>query len=361
MATFKIPNNRGEIRQFNRGDLYGELWATKGIDLFSSPGKMKVSKKLRAILDGGAGSGVPDDSRIEGTVQAILIHTNVDQDATNKYFWVITDDSAYRCSLDNNPREFANWESVFAFFGEVDNTTDSVVFNNNIVTSYGTDISQHNGDSMYDADWWTAATSGTALTDNRPHTMNVSRGGQETLHVCDGNLVRYYNTPAGHTTLTLSNTQVANVLMNGVDTNWVGTYSTGSQNALVYTYRVGDELPANAYEIDGLAVLSGDIYTNIPYILTDKGHIQRFNGAGFETVASFPFADTGVTLSGQETGLFNFGTEISVHPKGMQINGERFWINIDTTIDTGATPADERSPAGVWEFDPNTFSLNHIS
>src|SRR6056297_1322189 len=101
MATFKIPNNRGEIRQFNRGDLYGELWATKGIDLFSSPGKMKVSKKLRAILDGGAGSGVPDDSRIEGTVQALLIHTNVDQDATNKYFWVITDDRAYRCSLDN--------------------------------------------------------------------------------------------------------------------------------------------------------------------------------------------------------------------------------------------------------------------
>lgn len=359
MANFDIPKN-GLIRQINRGDKFGELWATKGIDLYSNPGKIKVSRTLKQILGVVTGTGVPTDNRIEGAVQAILVFTNVDQDATNKYIWVITQDFSYRCSLDNDPRVFSNWERISATGGETDSTSDAVVFNNAIVTSFATDIAQHNGDSTYTDDWWTNTVSGTALTAQRPHTMNVSRSGQETLHVCDGDKVRYYNSTAGHTTLTLQPTLVANTLMSGLDYNWCGTYSTNSQNAMMYSYLIGDELPTRAYEIDGYAVLSGDIYRNTPYIVTDRGHIQAFNGASFETVASFPFAEMGVTLSGQTVGQFEFGTGLAIHPKGMRKVGDRFQINIDTTKSTGAFPADERSPSGVWEFDPETGSLHHL-
>ena len=134
--------------------------------------------------------------------------------------------------------------------------------------------------------------------------------GKETLFVTDGNKARYYNTTAGHSTVTLSTSHTACCLATDGFATWVGTY-TNQDTALVYEIYVGEELAGTqslrrSYPIDGRAVLSMDIIDTIPYIVTDRGNIQRFNGRGFVTVASFPFFQIrGVTLAGLEVGNIN--------------------------------------------------------
>lgn len=358
MAPFEIPNSQGQVRQVNKGDIFGELWLSKNIDLNNSPGKVRVSKKLKKVWEvNETVGGVPDT--ITGTVRALLVYTDIDSGATRKHYYAVTNNRAFRCSLDDDPRDPTKWSLVSGTSGDFSDSTDAVVFDGLIRISTSTNIARFNGDSSYSETWWTADISGTALTTNKPHTLHVHRGGQETILVTDANRVRYYNSTAGHTTLTLATRYVANTLASGVDTIWVGTYSETSDDAYVYEFNIGNTLPNAAYKVNGQAVMSMEVIDNIPYVITDRGHIQAFNGNGFVTVASFPYAATGKTLSGVVPGIYTY-TSPPVYPKGMRAKDRSLFINFATTgKNSTSQPIDERTPAGVWEYNVDTGVLHH--
>lgn len=358
MATFEIPNSQGQVRQVNKGDRFGELWLSKNLDLNRNPGKVLLSKKLKKTWDTGttiSGSVTP-----VGAVRALLVYTDIDSAADRKHYYAFTNNHGYRCSLDNSPSNPLNWEVAAAgMSGDFSDVTDAVVFDGQIRISTSTNIARFNGGGSYADNWWTADISGTALTTNKPHTLHVHLGQQETIVVTDSNRVRYYNATAGHTTLTLASRFVANTLTSGVDTVWVGTYSETSANALVYEFVIGGTTPDAAYEVNGQAVMSMAVIDNIPYVITDRGHIQVFNGNGFTTVASFPFAETGKTLSGVTPGIYTY-TSPPVYPKGMRARGRSLFINFATTgKEATAQPIDERTPSGVWEYNIDTGVLHH--
>lgn len=356
MSTFSIPNAQGQIRQANKGDLYGELWASHNIDLNSNPGKILASRPLKRIAT--------DTNLSAADVVAVHIHEGK--------FYFATTDTVYDCSVSDDPTVWANWSEIVTLGTEdLGFETDMVTFGNLLLISLGTDImSWIPATSTKDDNWWVTTISGTALTVDKPHMMHVHRGGQETLFVTDGNLVRYYNATAGHSTVTLDASMTASCITSGVDATWVGTYTESSEYAYVYEIYVGEEIASvpvarRAYRIDGRAVLAMDVIDNVPYIITDKGHIQAFSGSGFKTVASFPFAHKSVLLDGIRPGLIQ-DTSISrpVHPKGMRTSGDSLFIfintrNEDTDFDETHYVVDERSPGGVWEYNATTGALNH--
>ena len=365
MSTHSIPNSQGQVTQVNSGDIYGELWGSFGIDLTTSRGKIKSSKRLTDTL---ATTKMDNDD-----VQAFLVFGGylINLISGGKYQYV----QSYR-----NPRISGTWTSHTNASFDIGDETDAVVFDGKALVSTGTNIAASTtGTGSWVLDWWTTVTSGTALSVGKPHTMDVSRVGQETLFVTDGDKVRYYNTTAGHSTVTLATGHTACCLATDGFATWVGTY-TNQDTALVYEIYVGEELAGTpiarrSYPIDGRAVLSMDIIDTIPYIVTDRGNIQRFNGRGFVTVASFPFADKGVTLAGLEVGNINDeNIARAIHPKGMRKDGKKLLININTNnqlIETLAgnpldnddiftnVVVDERSPSGIWEYDTETGVLNH--
>jgi hypothetical protein len=365
MSTFYIPNNAGQIRQINQGDVYGELWSTFNIDLTSSPGKIKASKRLT--------SGVSVAKMDNDDVHAFQLYKG--------YLHAFAVGRRLFIEAGRNPRISGNWTSTTTAL-DIGDETDAIVFDGKLLVSTGTNIASTtdaNGNT-FDDDWWTAVVSGTALTGSRPHIMDVSRIGRETLFVTDGNLVRYYNTAAGHSTVTLATQLTACCLATDYAATWVGTYSSDG-NAYVYEIYVGETgdggtpIARNAYVIDGTAVLSMDVIEGVVYIVTDRGHVQVFNGRSFVTVASFPFASIGVTLAGMTIGNINTSNiERAIHPKGMRRYNRSLFININTTNqiieDLAANPTDdddifenvivnERSPSGVWEFNADTQVLNH--
>lgn len=336
MSTFQIPNTKGQTRQNNRSDTFGELMETFNIDLNRKFGKIFPSKKLVKVLD--------EDTHLdEGDVVAFEFYSGD--------YYLATDGDLYR-STSGDPTDPDNWSEVTQITTTLSRGTDLVVFGGLLLMSVDNDVMSWNG-STFDNNWWNDLSGSPTLSDATQ--MHVHRGGQETLFVLNGNKVHYYNSTAGFSTVTLQTDFVATCVTSGVNAIWVGVESESGSNAYVYEIYIGETdsfstpIARNAYKIEGTKVMSIEVVDNIPYIITEKGNIQAFNGAGFSTVASFPFANT--------TEVIN---KSAVHPKGMKLHNDSLLINIATERRSqNQTDYVEGCPSGIWEFNRITGQLHH--
>lgn len=371
MSTYQLPSNTGAITQPNNGDVSGELWGAFNIDLYSSRGKMRVSKRLSPTLSEAKMSN--DD------VQAFC------RFGSKTYGFA---DSSRVLSIESyrNSRLTGSWSATTYDSFDIGNETDAVVFGGAMLVSTGTNIARTTDGSSYDTDWWTTVSvggdTGVALDNGVPHTMDVSRIGAETLFVTNGNKVHYANEVAGHSTVTLASQLTACCLATDYKATWVGTYSNEG-DAYVYEIYIGETdtastpIARNSYKIEGSAVLSMEVVDGVVFIVTDRGKIQYFNGIAFVDATSFPFAWDNVSIDGMSVGDIDDENNLrAVHPKGMRRDGKSLLININTNNelidDLAANPLDnddefenivvnERSPSGVWEYNTETGQLTHLA
>lgn len=345
----KIPNNVGQIRQVNKGDIFGELTETFNIDLNTNPGKIKVSDRLEAVL-------TSSDIQTPVGISKFLIWGND--------YYAITEDDMFECSILNDPTVNTNWSSI-APAVNFNVETDAVIFDGQMRISTDTDISRWNGGGSYATDWWTSDISGTALTAGSPHMLHVHRGGQETLFVTDANKIRYYNSTAGHSTITLQTDLTACCVDSGVNAIWVGTYTETSEYAYVYEVYIGEEVGGTpvaraAYRVDGRAVLALRVIDNVPHIITDRGYVQAFNGAGFSTVAEFPFANLSRPLDGVRPGQVQDSSFARpIHPNGVQVHNGSLFILLNSDSEEDNYAVDTKTHSGIWEYRPDTNVLHH--
>lgn len=345
MSTLKIPNSQKQIIQSNVGDYQGNLWSSFNIDLDSNPGVIKTSKRLVRAL----GSSLLSSE----IVQAIQLHDG--------FFYAATNDGVYRCSVSNTTlTNVADWSAVTTLGTEdLGLETCMTSFSGRLLISLGTDIMSWTGSK--DNDWWTTVAGGAALTANKVHTLEVLRTGNDTLFVTDGNVIRYYNVAAGVTSVTLDTLMTANTLTPSLDKMWVGTYTEVENNAYVYEIQVGNAAATQAYAVDGRACLTMFTYKNTPFVVTEKGYIQYFNGAGFETIAQFPWAAESKVMQGARAGLVQDSpTSLAIHPKGSKVSGKYAYIFVNCSDEFNASNnLSPRAHSGVWVLDLETFSLSH--
>lgn len=338
MATEKLQNSAGQIRQMNEGDLFGELWSTRNIDLSSNFGKVKLAHASEQVASDTDLGG----DKVEGLEQ-------YDGDV-----YILTDNNLYNDSSPYNSYSLADSGPAS---GE-----DMCVFDGELRIAENTEISSWNG-SSFDNNWWTTVPGGggTALDSTQPHCVITLRaGGRDTISVTDGNKIRYYNSAAGHTSISWDNNMIGICQAEGLNEGWVGTYNNGGREAQVIRWQVGNDLYTQAYTVNASAVLAIEVIDNVPYIFTEKGEVQRFNQAGFTTIAKLPIQED--FLTGVETGLIQTDqANRPVHPKGMKRFGKNLLININTEGTTSGENANERCPSGVWEVDTTTGSMWHRS
>lgn len=346
MSIQKIPNELKQIVQSNVGDYRGNLWSTFNIDLDSNPGTIRASKRLQQTL------GL--DEIGTDTAQALQLHDG--------RYYLATNNKVFSCSVTSDPRVASSWIEISTLSDEdLGFETDMTSFNGLLLASLGTDIMSWDG-STKNEDWWTTLSgSPSALTADFTHTLEVLRTGNDTLFVTDKNKVRYYNTEAGATIITLDPFMISNCLTPSLDRMWVGTYTDVENNAYVYEIQVGNDIATQSYEIEGRVCLAMFTYKNTPFVITDRGYIQAFNGAGFETVAQFPWATESKAMAGCRPGQVQASpTSRAIHPKGARVSGSSCFINVNTRdgFDTSVNLSN-RAPSGVWVLDLQTYSLNH--
>lgn len=351
----QIPNNLGQVRQLNLGDYIGELWETFGIDLSTIPGKIKTSKQLKKILTTaqlGSPAGIVD----------LLIWDN-------KYI-ICTEDGIYTCSTSLDPTNSSNWSATTSS-EDLDLSSTAVVFddgtNIRLRVSLDTNIASSNVDNSYAADWWTNDKSGTALNTGYPHILAVVQSQKETLYVTDKDRVQYYEKGAASTQIVeLDSNVVACCLAPGLSgAMWVGTYSETTGNAYVYEIYTNEQVGGTttyrqAYPVDGRAVIAIWVNNNTPHIITERGIVYKFNGAGFSPMAYFPFQLSGRALEGVSPGRIQASSQgRPIHPRGVKSYGDYTYIFINGESDEDAYTSTTRMHSGVWELDHNTGSLTH--
>jgi hypothetical protein len=352
MSNFTIPNKDGRIRQVNRGDIFGEIVASFNIDLSTSHGKIKTSKKLGRILT-YAQLG-------NGQVQDII------QENNNRF--VITSTNVYESDVDDDPTDDTKWAQEAAVtdtFTVYDGL--STVFDGKTLIAKNQDIASLTASGgTYDDDYWTNTLSGTGLSAGSwASPLHVHRGGQETLIVGDVSTIRYYNATAGHSSIALDDTVRILGFASGVSAVWCGTLASKGEHAFIYEFYIGEQIDGtpvarNAYKLNCRAAFSIAVHENTPYIINELGELQRFNGVGFTTVAELPFASENIRLYGVKPSTIYPPNNRPVHPNGMKVYGNSIYIYINNRLDSSTSnPANWKSPAGIWEYNIETGTLNH--
>lgn len=345
MATFTIPNQR-RIKQDNLGDYGGELFSTYNIDLISNKGKILTSKKLSKIYD-----AVTDFSSAT-TFSDLLVWDGA--------YYALTEDDLWK-----NLDLAGGWSLVSG--GDSSVFATMCVFDGELRIVDTTDIRRYTGSGSIVDNWWTSTLSGTALTSGVPHITAVVQSQKETFYVTDGSVVRYYEKGAASTqNVQLKSGVVSCALAPALDGSmWVGTFNENEENAYVYQIYTNEQVDGTtvyrqAYQVDGVAVLGMWVKDNTPYIVTEKGAIQEFNGVGFTTINRFPFSFGSRHISGVIPGLIQDSNRARpIHPRGVKLVRDVAFININTDTTTDGFAINSRTHSGVWTFDHTTNELTH--
>lgn len=351
MSTQSLPDPLKRWIQSNDGDYGGNVWASFNADFDSSPGTYKASRRLERVL---GSSKIGTD-----IVQALQIHDG-------QYF-LATNDRVFDCSVNQDPTDSSNWNSIGTLgLEDLGLETDMTSFDGSLLISLGTDIMSWDG-STKDDDWWTTIIGGGALTSLKTHTLEVLRSGADTLFVTDGNKIRYGNQDAGATVITIDSLLTTHCMTPSLDRMWVGAYTEVGNEGFIFEVQIGqtnlqgDPAYNQSYAVDGRVPLTLWTYKNTPFTITERGYIQYFNGASFETIAQFPWANDSTVMEGCRPGLVqDSSTSRAIHPKGVKTKGKYAYIYVNGSdeYDTGEELS-KRGFSGVWVLNMETFSLTH--
>ena len=352
MATHKIPNEYGQIRQLNLSDTSGELVASKNIDLKTKEGKLKLAKPFIRVREGEFATHGDD-------VEAFLLAFD---DA-----WYLTDEGLYRSTASN----YRTWNR---FTDDITAGEDLEFFDGQMVWVDGTDMNAWNGDTPFGSndspDWWTdrgnPALISNAITVTAPHILKVSRIGAETLLVTDGTNVHSYTGGIGSgavlsSTVDLGSNFTSCCIAPAIRTNYIGTFTETAEEARVFEWDGASTNYTQSYPVGAKCVLAIETYQDTPVIVTERGEIKMFNNAGFTTIAKFPFTDSMNIDESTFTGFIEpQNVSRPIHPKGIKVVGDFIYIYVNFVNALTGSLIDEKTPSGLWVLDMKTYSLSHI-
>jgi len=328
----------------SKGEVYGNLWATKNIDLVSNAGKIRLSQRAYRVYDSG------DDADLEVAVK--FIRTNAD--GTDRW-WALTqggasvvNDGLLFKTTGTNP--LTGWTQDAIANTPTDCVDDMEIFGrptqDRLVVARDTDLAMITLGG-WTASWWQGTLGGGALTATNPHQLHqfinllIVTDGNE-IHTIDDSLVVIEDR------LVLPKEyQVIWVADDGYRV-YFGTRHIRGGEALVFpwdgtsaTYDspipVGDRI-----SFAGIADEGGVMHT-----INGKGQLLGYNGQDFVPVASLPIDENKILRwSTNDTGRGHV-----VHANGMtRIDGR---INILLNGEAQGSYILENMVSGIWEYDPN--------
>lgn len=364
----RIPTN-GVFSQPNKGDIFGNISRSLGVDFKTSPGKLKSSPRLTAAVK-------DNDSGISnmGLPQAFALYiTNA-----SKYFalcgigegigggnagtgkLIVSDDGLATSDWDvdglsNSPTD------IHAGF------SDMVPYNNVLLVSRYTGtankISALTGTS-WDTDWFGTTMTGTF---NEPNASikNFIPAFNGNLYITDGDTLIY--APDVSSTAVTSGPGVVDTggkyrIIWGRSTSntiWVClmTYDRGigTKSYMARWNGVGTAFDA-IYDMNCPCVMSGCVIDDVMHVVDSYGVVKQFTGAGFSEIARLPVANLNIEMFGVYNDLSN---NRWISHRSMENVDGKINIAVNSTTYTGGFV--EEMPSGVWEYDPKnpTLGLYH--
>jgi hypothetical protein len=226
---------------------------------------------------------------------------------------------------------------------------DDVVFFNNVPCVSDGTLFKYEGTSGV----WTTVTPG-GFSASYPIAMCVW-GAENNLAIGNGNIVKFVNTSfaVSATILTLpAEYQVSSMASKGSQL-YIATRSRSGGEAMIFTAN-GIATSADTMHSCGTFELPTiKTYKSSIVGLTTLGQLVQFTGGGFTEIASLPIYATQLEWA---DALNDYST---IANRGMAVDGDLIYININTLIENQGYKLLPGFHAGVWCYDDTNKSLYH--
>jgi len=353
MPAIVVPTVNKELQKPSKGEVFGNLWQTKGIDLTFNPGKIRLSERMVRFMDSG------DDTDFECPVDVIFTDAS-----GGSLWWILTQADASSVSdglmFKSNGTTIATGDFIQDAISNspTDAVDKMVVFGqasgtDRLVVARDTDLTiLVNG--TWTASWWVTTLSQSALTATNRHHIHTFLN---TLLVPDGNVVHQIDDALVVTTDKITLPKDYSIIWIADDGNRVyfGTKNIAGGPALVFPWdgvSATYDAPLDAYHSLTYAGIAKD---GIMHVVNGEGQLLAHNGNALEEVASFPLRQNlnqwQLQYNSQDT---------SLHMNGMAIieGNIHILINAGLRSISGVT---EHCHSGIWEYAPEIGLYNKYS
>jgi len=341
----------GKWVQTNKGDIFGNLWSTRNIDLNREVGKALVSSPV-LVSTISTDEATPQSTpfafaKYRATVSALN---------TNRYWALAMTGGKTRVFQTTSPAGGTfnlNTSSPEISAGAGD--CDMTVFNDKLYIAAGSTLHYRDQNDS----WSTHATS----IDNTLHLLSVYA---DRMYISNETKVYSLSTSdvlskTGSNTLNIATAGNADLNISSMRSTqkglWIGTHnSKGGRAKMFFWDGVTQNLVDASYKLPTVGVASMTIKDERPYVMGINGVLYTFNGSFFEEVARLDF-------EGKFTKFFHVWSSHNkfIHPNGMIVAGGEILMLINN--ESGETNADDdnipvRTPSGVWAYN-ETNGLYH--
>lgn len=332
-----VPSELGKWSIANLGDIFGSLFTTRNVHF--DDGHLNLSPKAASLFS----SHVNVDF---GLLMAALFFENDYLLVTDQEVWELRSGLNMVCISDGESNA-----------PHPNGASDAVVWQERAYVSSdtSTDVRYWNGTA------WTNPSISLSET-SKPHPLAVMgnfSGGH--LVVGETNTVRRYDT--SHSlivTLTLNANYEVTKLLYRQNYLYIMTRAIDGGEAKCFVWNGSGTSAQQEYGCGSNWIFSACEYGNGFAIVTNKGQVLKWNGAGFDTenpMAEFPVANSpyqwNSTVDSSPVG--------KVQMNGMKANGKRLYINVDGSVANYTrlgNSANSNSfylpnqPSGIWCYDP---------
>lgn len=328
-------------RQVNKGDKYGDIYASWNLDLLSNVGKFRVSPNLR--IQAGT---VESSSEIFSTLRAPIAFVRNMSDtasgaAVDSYFSICSQ-KVYKLAVANLSSSSFQPDTLSSSptTGLSNLYSDAVDFGGTLVVTEKTQV-----DKLTSGTWSTNWLS-ISLTDSKPHPACV--GFDKLLYIGNGNnIVQIQNVSTYNATrLILSAEYEVQWIRSSTTSYWIGCKHLYGGEGKVFQWDGASEYVTGDYGIKSSMTYAGVIKDEIPYTVNGNGQLLAFNGGGFVEVDRFPIANELYQKWGQ--------TQTVLSRNGMAVINGAINILISCAIDNTYEAQLENFLSGIWEYTPDT-------
>lgn len=327
--TFIIPNQSTKKHtQLNKNDLSGTIYQSRNINL-DEEGYIKLSEAPYAVM-------TTDDDAALDTADAMYpmedeIYVNSDEVFTGR---IGVDTFSSRASDTTPPTP-----------GVED---DVVSYNGVAVVSDSTTVKYEGSSGV-----WTTI-SGTSLSGASPTVLGVFQA-ENSLVIGKGNVVKFVNTSwvVNSTILTLPlEYRVSSIDSVGTQL-FIGTRSDTGGEAKMFVVSSIKTSADYSYGVGCFEIMSVRPFKSSVVLITALGQLLRFNGGGFDELASLPVYASSIEWA---DALNDYST---VSNRAMTTDGDLVYINLSSFTQNGRLRMLPNFPSGIWCYDDTSKSLYH--
>lgn len=342
---YYIPKDTKAYLQTNRSNIIGNLWSTRGIDLQTNLGAMKLSSKLVINTDSTDDADLGRPCAFENFAQRwwAICGTRVFSNTSEDISVAFTEDASSGAETDYNPL----YSDLGVFNSRLWATTQDTLLSKSTAAGAWTSRDTLSLNTVHKIAYFKKFD---RLYYGYSDTSVRSIGTSDVVASAGDYFINLGDSVQRITTLVATSNSI--FIGMGIPTN---SSSANGTKAVILEWDGISAQVSNEYTLNAGACIAMTVYQNIPYAVDSEGRILKYTGYSFEEIGRLPIINFPLLGATGETTTGKF-----VHYNGLTSTKNNTLLVAVNNYEPNATgTVRENLPSGVWEIDLTTGNCTH--